>query len=136
MPGMKTGNQERTEGVRNILFIDNGHRDRRRERIAVLKDAGFRVHPARSFEQSLSRIGSGSYELVIANTDAAMDSAQQFIQEVKRNFPRQKLLVLKGSATEIPGDFEFSTADPKTLLERVQSLLGAAERNDNQPLAA
>jgi len=119
-----------------ILIIDNGHRDRRRERNAALKNAGYKVHPARSFEQSLSRIGSGAYDLVIANTDAATESAQQFIQEVKRNFPRQKLLVLKGSGVEMPGEFEFSTSDAKALVEKVDAMMRPAERDGNQPLAA
>ena len=136
MPGTKPTNVERTLDSRTILFIDNGHRDRRRERNSALKNAGYKVHPARSFEQSLSRIGSGAYDLVIANTDAAMESAQRFIQEVKRNFPRQRLLVLKGSGVEVPGEFEFSTADPKSLLERVDSILRPADRDGSQPLAA
>jgi PleD family two-component response regulator len=126
---------ERAE-TRTILFIDNGHRDRRRERNSALTDAGYRVHPARSFEQSLSRIGSGAYDLVIANTDAATESALRFVQEVKRNFPRQKLLVLKGSGMEVPGEFDFSSSDPKTLTERVDSLLRPERGHSEQPLAA
>lgn len=121
--------------MRSILFIDNGHRDRRRERSSALSNAGYRVHPARSFEQSLSRIGSGAYDLVIASTDGAVESAQQFIQEVKRNFPRQKLLVMKTSGTEIPGEFESSSADPKMLLESVNSLL-RPQHDHQQPIAA
>lgn len=135
-PGLKpTGRPEGAEDARTILFIDNGHRDRRRERIAVLKDAGYKVHPARSFEQSLSRLGSGAYNLVIANTDAATESALRFIQEVKRNFPRQQLLVLKGSNLEIPGDYEFSTTEPKALLERVQTLMSARDRSSQSLVA-
>jgi PleD family two-component response regulator len=122
--------------TRTILFIDNGHRDRRRERNSALSSAGYRVHPARSFEQSLSRIGSGAYDLVIANTDTATESALRFIQEVKRNFPRQKLLVLKGVGMEIPGEFEFSSADPKSLTERVDSILRPERGHSEQPLAA
>jgi len=136
MPGSKpTANLERTPEMRTILFIDNGHRDRRRERNSALKNAGYKVHPARSFEQSLSRIGSGAYDLVIANTEAATESAQQFIQEVKRNYPRQRLLVLKNSTVEIPGDFEFSSGDSKALVERVDAILRPL-RTDDQPLAA
>jgi PleD family two-component response regulator len=122
--------------MRSILFIDNGHRDRRRERNSALTDAGYRVHPARSFEQSLSRIGSGAYDLVIASTDTATESALRFIEEVKRNFPRQKLLVLKGAGTDIPGEFEFSSTDPKTLTERVDSILRPEPSHSEQPLAA
>jgi response regulator RpfG family c-di-GMP phosphodiesterase len=121
--------------MRSILFIDNGHRDRRRERNSVLSNAGYRVHPARSFEQSLSRIGSGAYDLVIASTDGAAESAQQFIQDVKRNFPRQKMLVMKTSGIDIPSEFESSTADPKMLLERVHSLL-RPQLDEQQPMAA
>lgn len=137
VPGSKPGGKlERAAEARTILFIDNGHRDRRRERNAVLKDAGYKVHPARSFEQSLSRIGSGAYDLVIANTDAAVESAQQFIQEVKRNYPRQKLLVLKGSNVQVAGELESSSADPKSLLERVDAILRPSGRDESQPLAA
>jgi len=136
IPGSKPNtNMERTGETRTILFIDNGHRDRRRERNAALKNAGYKVHPARSFEQSMSRIGSGAYDLVIANTDASMESAQRFIQEVKRSHPRQLLLVLKGSGVEIPGEFEFATGDPKALVERVDAMLRPAKSGDH-PMAA
>ena len=128
--------RETPETSHTILFIDNGHRDRRRERSAVLKDAGYKVHPARSFEQSLSRIGSGAYDLIIASTDAATEPALKFIEEVKRNHPRQRLLVMKASEVEIPGGFETSTSDPKSLLERVQALMHPAETAHTEPLAA
>ena len=130
-----TSRPERAEDSRSILFIDNAHRDRRRERIAVLKDAGYKVHPARSFEQSLSRIGSGAYHLVIANTEAAVEPALRFIEEVKRNFPRQHLLVLKSGNVEIGGEYEFSPADPKSLLDRVQAILSPRERSDESVAA-
>jgi len=136
-PGFKsTTAQEGAQDSRAILFIDNGHRDRRRERVAVLKDAGFRVHPARSFEQSLSRLGSGAYHLVIASTDGAQESALRFIEEVKRNFPRQMLLVVKAGNLEVPGDYEFSSADPKVLLERAQALMSRSDRSNDQPMVA
>jgi hypothetical protein len=54
---------------------------------------------------------------------------------VKRNFPRQKLLVMKTSGTEIPGEFESSSADPKMLLESVNSLL-RPQHDHQQPIAA
>lgn len=127
--------QEPQEKVRNILFIDNGHRDRRRERNAALKDAGYRVHPARSFDQSLSRIGSGAYDLIIASTDAADEQAQRFIEEVKRNFPRQKLLVLKASEIDLPGDVECCGNDPRSLRERVEAMFRPASSGE-QKLAA
>jgi len=133
--GFRTTHPEGAADSRTILFIDNGHRDRRRERVAILKDAGYKVHPARSFEQSLSRIGSGAYHLVIANTDAAVEGALQFIAEVKRQYPRQLLLVLKPGNLEVTGDYEFSSADPKSLLERVQALMSRSERA-NQSLVA
>ncbi|HVZ18378.1 MAG TPA: hypothetical protein VG897_14755 [Terriglobales bacterium] len=135
-PGWNTSSRPHgADDSRTILFIDNGHRDRRRERIAVLKDAGYKVHPARSFEQSISRIGSGSYHLVIANTDAAVEQALRFIEEVKHNYPRQLLLVLKPSHLEVPGDHEFSTAEPKSLLERVRAMLSPRERSNESAAA-
>ena len=130
------GGQERKSGAINVLFIDNGHRDRRRERNAALKNAGFKVHPARSFEQSLSRVGSGAYELIIASTDAAPDQARQFVAEVKRNYPQQKLLVLQTVEIEVPGGTDVVGSDPKQLLERVQAMLGQSEKQAAQPLAA
>ena len=136
-PGFKSSTgQEGPQDTRAILFIDNGHRDRRRERVAVLKDAGYRVHPARSFEQSLSRIGSGAYHLVIASTDGAQEAALRFIEELKRNYPRQLLLVMKAGNLELPGDYELTTADPKMLLERVKTIMSAREGSSDQPMVA
>ena len=117
----------RKSDVRTVLIIDNGPRERRKERINSLKDAGFKVHPARSFEQSLSRVGSASYDLVVANTDAAVDSARQFCNDVKRNYPRQKLLVLKPSDLEMPGEFEFSGSDGKSVAKRALELFPVSE---------
>ena len=130
------GGQERKAAASNILFIDNGHRDRRRERSAVLKNAGFKVHPARSFEQSLSRVGSGAYDLIIASTDAAPDQARQFIEELRRTHPRQKLLVLKTTEIELPSEAEVVNSDPKQLLERVQAMLRPADKQSSEPIAA
>lgn len=128
---MKSASPQESGASRTILFIDNGHRDRRRERSAVLKTAGYKVHPARSFEQSLSRIGSGSYDLIIASTDGALERAQQFIQEVKRNHPRQRVLVMKVSENDIQGgEFESSSSDPKMLLERVEAMFRPEERSE------
>jgi len=127
---MKSISPQEPGTSRTILFIDNGHRDRRRERSAVLKNAGYRVHPARSFEQSLSRIGSGSYDLIIASTDGALEQAQQFIQEVKRNHPRQLLLVMKMSDNDVSGEFESSSGDPNVLLERVQTIFRPSEQSE------
>jgi PleD family two-component response regulator len=124
----------RKTDVRTVLIIDNGRRERRKERIIHLKDAGFKVHPARSFEQSLSRVGSGAYDLVIANTEAAGDSALRFCNEVKRNYPRQKLLVLKPTDMEMPGEFAFSTSDAKTLFRRAQEMFPSAHLDE--PAAA
>jgi len=130
------GGQERKAGAVNILFIDNGHRDRRRERNAALKNAGFKVHPARSFEQSLSRVGSGAYDLIIASTDAAPDQARQFVEEVKRNHPRQKLLVLQTTEIEVLAGTDVVSSDPNALLERVQTMLGRSEKQISEPIAA
>ena len=127
---MSSINENRPEAPgssHTILFIDNAHRDRRRERNAVLKNAGYRVHPARSFEQSLSRIGSGVYDLIIASTDVETEKALKFIDDVKRNHPRQRLLVLKGSDVQLQGDFQTTTSDPKSLLERVEAILRPAD---------
>ncbi len=132
----KVGGEERKSAAINILFIDNGHRDRRRERSAVLKNAGFKVHPARSFEQSLSRVGSGAYELVIASTDGAPDQARQFVEALKRDHPRQKLLVMKTTDVELPADCEIVNSDPNALLERVQTMLGRQEKQVSEPMAA
>ena len=121
---------------RSILLIDNAHRDRRRERAAALTEAGFRVHPARSFEQSLSRIGSGSYDLVIANADGAPQDAAKFCQDVKRNFPRQLLLAVKAANTDVQSEMEFRANDPKSLLEQVRALMQPNDRAGDQPLAA
>jgi len=125
-----------TEQQRSILIIDNGHRDRRRERTAILNNAGYKVHPARSFEQSLSRVGSGSYDLVIANTDGAVEDAVKFCQDVKRNYPRQLLLLIKPANTEIGEGIDAAANDPKSLLERAQAMLQPAERSTEKPLAA
>ena len=130
------GGQERKSGAINILFIDNGHRDRRRERNAALKNAGFKVHPARSFEQSLSRIGSGAYELIIASTDAAPERARQFVEEVKRSHPQQKILVLQTAEIELPGGTDVVSNDSKQLVERVQTMLGRTEKQAPEPMAA
>ena len=127
---MKSASPQETGTSRTVLFIDNGHRDRRRERSAVLKNAGYKVHPARSFEQSLSRIGSGSYDLIIASTDGALEQAQKFIEEVKRNHPRQLLLVLKMSDNDVLVDCENCNADPKMLLERVEAMFRPEDRSE------
>lgn len=130
------GSQERKSGASNILFIDNGHRDRRRERNAALKNAGFKVHPARSFEQSLSRVGSGAYDLIIASTDAAPDQARQFVEAVQRNHPQQKLLVLQTTEIELPSGTDVVRSDLNQLLERVQEMLGRSGQQVSEPMAA
>jgi PleD family two-component response regulator len=121
---------------RSILLIDNAHRDRRRERAAALNNAGYRVHPARSFPQSLSRLGSGSYDLVIANADGAAEDAAKFCADVKRNFPRQRLLAVKAANTEIQSEVDFRANDPKSLLDQVREIMEPAARPDDHAIAA
>jgi PleD family two-component response regulator len=135
MNSMENSNTADRRGLRTVLIIDNGPRERRKERMNALKDAGFKVHPARSFEQSLSRVASGSYDLVVANTDAAVDAAKQFCSDIKKNYPRQKLLVLKPSDLEMPGEFEVSSSDGKSVAKRAQELFPATEQF-SEPVAA
>lgn len=128
---MKSASPQESGASRTILFIDNGHRDRRRERSAVLKNAGYKVHPARSFEQSLSRVGAGGYDLIIASTDGALEQARQFIEEVKRNHPRQLLLAMTVSDNDVQGgEFETSSSDPKILLGRVEAMFRPEEKSE------
>ena len=105
-----------------VLLIDN-EPDRRRERIAILKNAGFNAQPALNIEQARSRCQPGRHELIIVNAMNNETAALQLCDDIRSTNPKQRLLMMAGEGSTLPAR-DFTISDhPSKLLEEVKAVL-------------
>jgi DNA-binding response OmpR family regulator len=81
---------------RKVLLIDNA--SDRKERIKALADHGYSVFPALRMDEARSRCTRGGYDLVVVNTGNNPEQALEFCDDVRRQCPKQ-LLLLTSDAT-------------------------------------
>jgi len=104
-----------------ILLIDNTAD--RKERIHALKGRGYTVFPALKMEEARSRCMRGGYDLIVVTAGDAPEQALQFCDEIRRQCPKQALLM--STRTQAERDYAVA-ADLPVLLEAVHQALGHA----------
>lgn len=110
------------EQQQKILMIDKAAD--RKKRIMALKEHGFTVHPALKIAEARNRCKSGSYDLIIVNSEEAWDEALELCQSIRQRSPHQALLLM-ASDRQIPAAPEYLvSSDPEQLVVRVEELLG------------
>jgi DNA-binding response OmpR family regulator len=108
-----------------ILLIDKAND--RKQRINALKSRGFAVFPALSMEEARSRCMRGGYDLIVVNANGAGEQATQFCDEIRRNCPRQQLILCTDGSCE--RDYVIAP-DVETVVKAVESTLGVNQQTD------
>ena len=103
---------------RKVLLIDNA--SDRKDRIKSLADHGYSVFPALRMDEARSRCTRGGYDLIVVNAGDTQEQALEFCDEIRRQCPKQLLLLTSDSATD--RDYAVSGGIP-SLLQRVDELL-------------
>lgn len=103
---------------RKVLLIDNA--TDRKERIKTLADHGYGVFPALRMEEARTRCTRGGYDLIVVNAGNTPEQALEFCDEVRRQCPKQLLLLT--SDTAIDRDYAVSGGLP-ALANRVEEVL-------------
>ena len=80
-----------------ILLIDKA--TDRKERINSLKSRGYAVFPALNMEEARSRCLRGGYDLIVVNANGDQERATQFCDDIRRQCPRQQLILCSDAAT-------------------------------------
>ena len=96
-----SGNSTSSPERPRILFVDNDA-DRRKARIAILKQHGFMVYPALDLQQAGMRCRRGAYDVVIVNAASNMAAACELCDQIRRTDPRQLLLMMTDEHARFP----------------------------------
>jgi DNA-binding response OmpR family regulator len=121
---------------RKILLVDD-EPERRKQRIAILKERGFAVYPALAIEQAHTRCRPGAYNLIIVNANNRnKDMALELCDQIRRNDPKQLLLLMMAPDVRFPHRDYLVSHAPKELLERVESLFHQDASTDPEAVAA
>jgi DNA-binding response OmpR family regulator len=116
---------------RKVLLIDNA--PDRKERIKALRERGYNVFPALKMDEARSRCMRGAYDLVLVHADAQPEQAMQFCDEIRKQCPKQLLLMSSRNA----GERDYTVgADIPTLVQRVDRLLQNEGQSTNLANAA
>lgn len=106
---------------RKILVIDNA--PDRKTRIALLKERGYAVYPARNIGDAKNRCKPGAYDLIVINADDNRDAAIDLFDSIRRQAPKQLLLLMSVPGTEQPQRDSVVSSEPRDLADEVESLL-------------
>jgi DNA-binding response OmpR family regulator len=101
-----------------ILLIDKAHD--RKERINALKSRGYTVFPALNMEEARSRCMRGGYDLIVVNAGGDHDQAAQFCDDIRRQCPKQMLILCSEAQT---GSNGAVASDVNSVVQAVESAL-------------
>jgi DNA-binding response OmpR family regulator len=119
-------------GLVNVLLIDRDQ-GRRKMRIAVLKNHGYKVFPALDIQQARDRCKPGVYDLIVVNSGGELKTAVQFCDTILFKNPRQAVLLMVDASEPLPRRSFMVSDIAERLLERIDSMF---ERADNGVKAA
>ena len=91
-----------TNPVRKAMVVDDDKdRYRRKERVTVIQNAGFKAYPVLRLQDVRNRCRPGSFDLIAVNAGQNVDQAVELCDEIKRNDPNQQVfLVASAGAPE------------------------------------
>jgi len=84
-----------------VLLIDRNPEERRKERISVLKQHGYKVFPALDLQQARSRCKPGAFDIIVVNSGEQPDMALELCEWIRSNDPKQAVLLMVG-AVQLP----------------------------------
>jgi DNA-binding response OmpR family regulator len=109
-----------------VLLVDR-EPERRRERISVLKEHGYKVFPALDIQQARERCKPGVYNLIVVNSEGQPKRALEFCDWIISQDPGQALLLMAGPNVEVPSLNYLVPDTPEQLLERIDSMFEGAK---------
>ncbi len=116
-------------GLVKVLLIDRDP-ERRKERIAVLKNHGYKVFPALDIQQARDRCKPGVYDLIVVNSSEQPEMALEFCDSITNTDPQQAVLLMVGTIVQLPRRDYMVPDIPERLLERIKSLFKRADIAD------
>jgi DNA-binding response OmpR family regulator len=112
-------------GLVKVLLVDRDP-ERRKERISVLKEHGYKVFPALDLQQARSRCKPGAFDLIVVNSGGQPDMALELCEWIKSNDSKQAVLLMVG-AVQLPRRDYMVSDIPERLLERIESMFERAD---------
>ena len=109
-----------------VLLIDRDPEERRKERISVLKQHGYKVFPALNLQQARSRCEPGAFDIIVVNSGGQPDMALELCEWIRSNDPKQAVLLMVG-AVQLPRRDYMVSDIPERLLERIESMFERAD---------
>ena|ERR1035437_5805410 len=113
-------------GLVKVLLIDRDPEERRKERISVLKQHGYKVFPALDLQQARSRCEPGAFDIIVVNSGGQPDMALELCEWIRSNDPKQAVLLMVG-AVQLPRRDYMVSDIPERLLERIESMFKRAD---------
>jgi DNA-binding response OmpR family regulator len=113
-------------GLVKVLLIDRDP-ERRKERIAVLKNHGYKVFPALDLQQARDRCKPGAYDLIVVNSGGELKTALDYCDWIIVKDPEQALLLMVGESVQLPRRSYMVSGNAERLLERIKSMFGPAD---------
>jgi PleD family two-component response regulator len=111
-----------------ILLVD-GNNFQRKLRAEILTREGYRVYPATHPEEAISRCRPGAFDLLLINGKEDENAALQFCNEVRRQNPKQLIIMLTQPFAFVPPDAcanDVVRDGPRELVEQVGATLATA----------
>jgi DNA-binding NtrC family response regulator len=108
-----------------VLLIDRDP-ERRKERVSVLKEHGYKVFPALEIQQAKDRCKPGVYDLIVVNSGEQPEMAHEFCDSILRKDPGQAVLLMAGESVQRPRRDYMVSDIPERLLERIESMFKGA----------
>lgn len=117
-------------GQRLALVIDNSpDRERRRQRIDVLKEAGYKVYPARELKTAEPRALSGAFQLVLIHEGDDREAALQLCDRIRSQGHKNRVVLLTEKGYVPVRDYAV-LADAESLREHIREF---GDRGDSSP---
>jgi len=113
-------------GLVKVLLVDRDP-ERRKERISVLKEHGYKVFPALDLQQARSRCKPGAFDLIVVNSGGQPDMAIELCEWIKSNDSKQAVLLIAATGNQLPHRDYIVSDVPKQLLDRIESLFKGVE---------
>jgi len=111
------------EKTRKVLLVDRDNdRYRRKERTGLLQQQGFRVFPVLKIEHARARCKPRAFDLVAVIAGENAQLAMEFCDEVRRNNPQQKILLVASPNQALP-ERDYIVSNWEDLIKKAATTL-------------
>jgi len=116
-----------TNPVRKAMVVDDDKdRYRRKERVTMIQNAGFKAYPVLRLQDVRNRCRPGSFDLIVVNSGQNADQAVELCDEIKRNDPNQQVFLVASIGAP---DRDYVLRD----WSQLSTKLGSSEKTQQKP---